>query len=251
MLRRGMIVGGMLAVTAAVPARAQGPGSPEEQQFRYQVQRFEVVLQAAARQGADAFARMKADFIPAGVELTSSDPQVKGLAPPQGGGLLFYVQVPEIRITINELLVQRMPRPRPSNADPLQPTANSGRTPPVSAQGLPTPDPMIVSPVMDDGRCATRVKPSRGYPDPNYEYAVAVCDALMDAMLENAGSLPVKENEWLTIAAVNGEPDPPGLLNSSTAYTTYLWIRGSDLLAFRQGKLSKEEARKLIEMSQR
>ena len=79
---------------------------------------------------------------------------------------------------------------------------------------------MTVSPVADDGRCATRVKPSRGYPNPDYEYAVAVCDALMDAMLENTGSLPIKENEWLTVAAVNGQPDPPGLVNSSTGYTT-------------------------------
>jgi hypothetical protein len=242
----------VLTLAIAAPAMAQRPTSPEEQQFRYQVQRFEVVLVAAVRQGGDAFAQKQADVIPPGVQLTSNDPQVKGLAPPQGGGLLFYVQVPEIRVMVNDLLIQRMPRSRPSNADPIQPTgAGSGRPATTQAQGLPSADPMTVSPVADDGRCERRVKPSRGYPNPDYEYAVAVCDALMDAMLENAGSLPIKENEWLTVAAVNGQPDPPGLVNSSTGYTTYLAIKGSDLQAYRQGKMSKEEARKLVEMNQR
>ena len=246
MIRRETFIGAVLALSIAVPLAAQRPAvSPEAQQLRYQMQTFEAVLQAAVRHGGDAFARLQADSIPPGVQLTSDDPQVRGLAPPHGGGLLFSVSVPSIRITITELLVRGFGQQAP---DPLQRVAGSARSE-ASAQGLAMADPMTASPVVNDGGCASRVKPSAGYPNPNYEYAVAVCDALMDAMLESSGSLPLREDEWLTVAAVNAEPG--SYLNSSTGYTTYLSIKGADLVAYRQGRLSKEEARKLIDLTQR
>ena len=176
--------------------------------MRNQLQKFEVVLQLAVGEGGDAFARQRKDAIPPGVQLTSEDPQVKGFAPPEGGGLFFYVSVPSIRIGINQLLVQvegLAPRQQRQRTDPLQPAAGRSvnQDGPVSAQGLLTPpDPMTASPVVDEGTCAGRTKPSKGYSNPDYEYAVAVCDALMDAMLDSPGPLPIKENEWLTVAAV-------------------------------------------------
>ena len=249
MIRRVLLAGSVLALAA--PALAQRPvDTPEERRLRNQLQTFEVVLMTAVRQGGDDFARSQGDTIPPGVQLTSEEPQVKGLAPPHGGNLAFIVVVPPIRALVaNQLWVLRAPRS-------LQPTAGRGSAGPgratTGAQGLiATPDPTAVSPVVEDGKCATRTKPSAGFPNPNYEYAVAVCDALMDAMLDNSGALPIKENEWLTVAAVNGDPDPPGLVNSSTSYTTYLEIKGADLLAFRLGKLTKDEARRLIDMQQR
>ena len=247
-------MGSVLALSLAAPAAAQrAPDGEAEQQLRYQLQTFEAVLQAAVRHGGDAFARQRAQFLPPGVQLTSYDPYVRGLAPPQGGGLLFYVAVPSIRIPISELLVQQPAGARPDLLQPASspPRRAEGRAEAAGAQGLAAADAMTTSPVIDDGRCATRVKPSKGYSNPDYEYAVAVCDALMDAMLDNSGPLPISADDWLTVAAVNGEPDPPSFLNSSTAYTTYLVIKGSDLLAYRQGRLSKDEARRRVEMTQR
>jgi hypothetical protein len=257
-IRQSLVAGSMLVLVAAVPAAAQRPAPPsDEQQLRNQLQKFEVVLQLAVRQGGDAFARQRKEAIPPGVQLTSEDPQVKGFAPPEGGGLFFYVSVPSIRIGINQLLLQvegLAPRQQRPRTDPLQPAAGRSvnQDGPVSAQGLLTPpDPMTASPVVDEGTCAGRTKPSKGYSNPDYEYAVAVCDALMDAMLDSPGPLPIKENEWLTVAAVSGDPAPPGLISTSSDYVTYLQIKGSDLLAYRQGKITKEEARKLVEMKQR
>lgn len=247
----------MLVLGVAAPAAAQRPALPsDEQQLRNQVQRFEVVLMTAVRQGGDAFARERKEAIPAGVQLTSEDPQVKGFAPPEGGGLFFYVSVPSIRIGINQLLMQveGLAARQQQRPDPLRPAAGRGVSQPggTSAQGLLVPpDPMTASPVVDEGTCAGRTKPSKGYSNPDYEYAVAVCDALMDAMLDSPGPLSIKEHEWLTVAAVSGDPAPPGLVNTSPDYTTYLQIKGSDLLVYRQGKISKEEARKLVEMKQR
>ena len=258
MIRQALVAGSLLVLVAAVPAAAQRPAAPssDDQQLRNQVQKFEVVLQVAVRQGGDAFARQRKDAIPPGVQLTSEDPQVKGFAPPEGGGLFFYVSVPSIRIGINQLLLQveSLAARQQQRTDRMQPAAGRGVNPggPVSAQGLlAPPDPMTASPVVDEGTCAGRTKPSKGYSNPDYEYAVAVCDALMDAMLDGPGPLPIKENEWLTVAAVSGDPAPPGLINTSSDYVTYLQIKGSDLLAYRQGKITKEDARRLVEMKQR
>jgi hypothetical protein len=245
----------VLVLVAAVPAAAQGPAaSSDDQQLRNQLQKFEVVLQLAVHQGGDAFVQQRKEAIPDGVQLTSEDAQVKGFAPPQGGGLFFYVSVPSIRITINQILLQNF-EARQQRSNRQQPAAaprDVRQDGPLSAQGLlAPPDPMTASPVVDEGTCAGRAKPSRGYSNPDYEYAVAVCDALMEAMLDNPGTLPIKDNEWLTVAAVSGDPAPSGFIKTSPDYTTYLYVKGSDLLAYRQGKITKGEARKLVEMKQR
>lgn len=253
MIRRETVIGSVLALALAAPAAAQRPSAEtDEQQFRYQLQTFEAVLQTAVRHGGDVFARQYAPIIPAGVQLTALDPQVRGFALPPGGSLLFYVAVPTIRPTVSQVLVQWPVSPRPSPMQPASGVARGEDRPSVAAtQGLAAPDPMTVSPVVDDGRCATRVKPPAAYPDPNYDYAVAVCDALMEAILEGTGPLRIKEGEWLTVAAANGDPDLTPLLNSPTGYTTYLSIKGIDLLAYRQGRMPKEEARKLVDLTQR
>jgi hypothetical protein len=94
-------------LTLAAPAAAQrAPAELDElQQMRYQLQTFEVVLQAAVRHGGDAFARqLQAQFL-AGIQLTANEPQARGFAPPHGGELLFYVSVPSIRPMVVEELV--------------------------------------------------------------------------------------------------------------------------------------------------
>jgi hypothetical protein len=252
--RRTIVIGFGLAILVTSRAMAQNaPAGPDEQQLRYQLQTFEVVLQAAVRHGGDAFARQQAQSIPPGVQLTANDPQVRGfVVSPEGGGFLFTVVVPSIRPTISQLLIEGEP---PRRQDPFRPAAGSGpgggRVGDAGVQGLAAPDPMTASPVIDDGKCASRVRPSGGIPTRDYEYAVSVCDALMEAILDNSGALPIKESEWLTVAAVNEEPDPPSFVNSSAGYTTYLMIKGSDLLAYRQGRVSRDDTRKAVTMKLR
>src|SRR4029077_7377746 len=118
------------------------------------------------------------------------------------------------------LLQQMQSLARQQRPDPLQNLSGRGANQnSVSPQNLVAPpDPMTASPVVDEGTCAGRTKPSRGYPNPDYEYAVAVCDALLDAMLDNPGTLPIKDNEWLTVAAVSGDANPSGLISTSPDY---------------------------------
>ena len=264
MTRRATIIGTILTLSLAASVSAQEVVTTEAQrnaeaQARQQTRIFEGVLQTAVRQGGEAFVRQQAPELPNQIQLTANDPQAHGFALP-GGGLLFSVAVPEIRVMITELLVQQL-RPRPQEA--VRPAGNQRRGDVSNASGIPgaqgiaPPDPMTVSPSsvdtpvlpLDDGRCAARTKNSTAAPF-DYWYAVSVCDALMDAMLDNSGPLPIKESEWLTVAIVP-ESTSPGVLNASSGFTTYLTIKGADLLQYRQGKLSKEEARKLIEMMRR
>jgi hypothetical protein len=245
-----------IALAIAVPALAQQPpAGQDEQVLRDQLQTFESVLQTAVRHGGDAFAREQASVIPPEVKLTSDDPQAFGFAPPESGGLFFLVVVPPLRVTVDYLLQRPYGRPAPpvapegSGPGPVQNVAGGANV--VSSMGPVTPDPMKQSPIVDEGRCATRVPLSAKGSNPNRAYAVAVCDALMEAILDNSGPLPVKEDEWLTIAAIDGTGPTPNVLNSSYIFTTYLAIKGSDLLAYRQGKISKADARKLVSLRQR
>lgn len=237
MLRRGVVVGCTVAVlTASVVAQQPPQVDAEEQQLHMQFQKFEAVLQTAVRQGGETFARDVANSIPPGVQLTSEEPQAKGLKQPSGG-LMFLVVVPGLRPALSFPLttqnVQLRSRPVAGNQ-----TGRGG----VGATGVAMPDPMTNAPIL--------TPPPTPPPNPDHVYTVAVCDALRDALLDNSSGLPLKEDEWLTIAAVGGDAPQPGVVNSAYVYTTYLMIKGADLVQFRQGKITKEQARALVQMKQ-
>jgi hypothetical protein len=83
--------------------------------------------------------------------------------------------------------------------------------------------------------------------DPNEEYTNAVKDALISAMLEYSGPMNLQADEWLTIAARDSEgPVIPGQLYD--AMTIILRVKGSDLAAYKTGQISKEEARKRVDV---
>ena len=87
--------------------------------------------------------------------------------------------------------------------------------------------------------------------DPNAAYTREVSTAIVDAMIENSGPLPIAENEWLTVAARdNIRPDRlvPG--DTSNISSIVFRIKGVDLAAFRAGRMALDEARKHVEIQQ-
>jgi hypothetical protein len=78
----------------------------------------------------------------------------------------------------------------------------------------------------------------------NATYTVAVQERLIDAMLDLR--MDLRPEEWLTIAAHDGDGPAPGEI--SEAITLILRVRGSDLLDFRGGRLTLQEARKRVEV---
>jgi len=108
---------------------------------------------------------------------------------------------------------------------------------PVTAQAEPVPaGPLVNAAVIED---------------PNGAYTHEVSAAIVEAMIENSGPLPIAEGEWLTVAARdNVRPDRlvPG--DTSNITSIVFRIRGADLMAFRAGRLTMEEARKRVEIKQ-
>ena len=223
------------AIALAAPLIAQdlqapAPPTAQDQQVKYRLQTFEGILRSAVKHGAEAFAQTVSSQLP-NVQLTSDDPEVLGFAPPTpDGGLMFLVVVPEVRELFFSTVIQM---PRPSNNRPVA----------VGPQSVATPDPMTASPLGTSGSTPPPF-------NPNLVYTKSVCEALIDAMLDNSGGLPLKDSEWLTIAAIDAIGPTPGAVNSPFGHTTYLSIKGSDLTQLRQGKISRDEARKLVVLKQ-
>jgi len=216
-----------MALAMAAPLAAQGTATQQEQQLKNKVQDFETMLVNAVRHGATAFAQKAANQIPPNVQLTSDDPLAIGLVPPTpDGGMTFVVVVPPIRQFVALWLYQQSPRG----------LRNVG-----SASGA-LPDPMDKSPVINTEAPAMF--------NPDLEYSKAVVEALVDTMLDNSAVLPLKESEWLTVAAFDAVGPTPGAVNSPYGHTTYLSIKGEYLFQLRQGKITRDEARKLIVLKQ-
>jgi len=82
--------------------------------------------------------------------------------------------------------------------------------------------------------------------DPNEAYRTEVLQALKDAMLSHSSSLGIGPNEWLTIAA-KGNDDRPRLAPADTGSgTRMIRLRGSDLIEFLAGRITRDEALKRI-----
>jgi hypothetical protein len=127
--------------------------------------------------------------------------------------------------------------PQPQlNAGAAQPIAGGSAPAPGTVRSADVPDVAVTSP--------TAVSPLR---DPNELYTEAVKTALIDAMLKHSFSLRIADNEWLTVAARDGEgPAVPGQLDDAS--TIIIRIKGSDLSAFITNKLSREEVLKRVQI---
>ena len=268
-----LIIGLLLAGALAAPAAAQAPragGQEEAAQARYKVFVVEGALERAVQNGAAVLSRQVRALSPDAMFLTGGA-QVRGFRL-EGYGVFFDVEVPALRPTVawtlramvddNGASVERLrtyirkevqdPRERADLELAL-------RNLEVQMPGRVLPDDSQVS--AQTVAAGQAVSPPRQVQlgpadrlllaDPNAAYTKAVKNALIDAMLENSGPLGIGADEWLTIAARDGEA--PSQLVPGDAYdlsTTVLRVKGSDLAAYRAGRLSLEEARKKVEVKE-
>ena len=87
--------------------------------------------------------------------------------------------------------------------------------------------------------------------DPNGAYTHEVSVSIIDAMIENSGPLPLGDDEFLTVAARdNVRPDRlvPG--DTSNITSIVFRIKGSDLAAYRAGRITLEQARSKVEVKE-
>jgi hypothetical protein len=108
-----------------------------------------------------------------------------------------------------------------------------------AAKALPGPQPA-------SGSAETRREADVRNPDE--AYTTEVQNALVDAMLDFGNALTLEPEEWLTVAARGSDARGLDAMGPSDIVTIQIRIKGSDLLALRSGKISRDEARKRIEI---
>ena len=246
---------------------------------RQKISLMESVLESAVANGADSLMRAVRAVMPPDALMLTGAPSARGFRL-DGYGVFFDVEVPAFRRTIAWTLRQMVddnglgaaaavnqlkayiatvqdPRQRAAleralrrlelQVGPVGPVqqdaaARPGATP-VSTQAIPSTQavPLPAAPQVDPALID----------DPNAAYTREVSVAIIDAMIENSGPLPVGETEWLTVAARdNVRPDRlvPG--DTSNISSIVFRIKGSDLAAFRSGRMTLDEARKHVEVTQ-
>lgn len=221
---------------------------------RQRISMMEGVLERAVSNGADSVVRqMKA--VMGDAWMLTGVPEVRGFRL-DGYGVFFDVEVPALRppVTwplrymlnnsrenqqvVNELramMLESEPRQRERLAQVVRqleqaPSAlrNSGR---IGAATVP----------------GGQIDPA-ALDNPEEHYTREVKAALVDAMIEHSSSIAIGADEWLTVAARDNVPrDPLIPTDAADSKSIIFRIKGTDLAAFRAGRLTLEEARKRVE----
>lgn len=209
-------------VQTPLPAVAPAPvtASPEpldEATFRRrrrEIKNMEGVLSSAVRSAALEMAS-EMETPETGKFLMSGSRGARGFIL-DGHGVFFYVEIPGVQPTFIsqaaiEALRQRLARPRPAR-------------PEVASSGTATSDP----------------------PNADAEYVSRVKDSLMRAMIQYSKPLELRPEEWLTVAAGDGdEPMMPAVLSEQAVML--LRVRGRDIAEYMAGRLSLGDVLKRVE----
>ena len=238
MVSRHVLLGMMLAV--ATPAMAQQTGPETDPVVKEQVNRFEEMLRLAIKEAGTQLARQAEAMQPATqtkVQISfSTAPVVSGVVIPNVGPV-FDVQIPAI--LSSNLAILKMWSEFPKTYQGGQQITQGGQqvsttSDRVAATRMPNPDPM-----------GPAVAPF----DPVRVYTTTARDKLIEALLDWSNMLPLKPGEQVTIVAkdmLDVQPAQPTDLSSRAFRQLILSIKSEDLLAFRQGKITRDEAKQKI-----
>ena len=155
---------------------------------------------------------------------------------------------PGTRIAIEKAVRQleaKTPGSRNPGVSPSVVMPNSAN-PPVgaaSATGISSPSAPRPTPPPADSVWAT---------DPNRAYTEAVTRALVDAMIDYSTPMSIAPDQWLTVAARDDEgrdslaPQDP----LEEVVTMIYRVKGSDLMAYRAGRIDRDEVRRRVQVTQ-
>jgi hypothetical protein len=249
----------------------------ERVEARHRVFMMEGVLERAVQVGVDNLRRRVRSVMPDDALLQGGVAQVRGF-PLEGYGVFFDVEVPALRRSLawsmrtmhdtGMALARDLAQIRSmiqSIVDP-QAQAELDRTlRRIQRQVGPTPS-LQADLGASSAAVTVREAPSAERPaeapygaavidqvllnDPNEAYTQEVRAAVVDAMVENGGQLALGDDEWLTVAARDSAPAGPFVSGDPDAVTLVLRVRGSDLSAFRAGRLALEEVRERVEVDE-
>jgi hypothetical protein len=260
----------VIGSTGTAAAQAPPGAGAEQVRARERIFMMEGVLERAVQLGVDNLRRRMRAVMPDDALLQGGTPQVRGFHL-DGYGVFFDVEVPAVRRslawslrTMNETgmtlardlaqmrafmqaiadermrvefdrMLQRIQR-QMAPAAPSAERAAVQSQPGVVAQSLPpspaaAADPLLLS-------------------DPGEAYTQEVKAALVDAMIENSGALTLGADEWLTVAARDNTPGNALVPGDQDVVTLILRLKGSDLHAFRAGRLTPDQVKARVVASE-
>jgi hypothetical protein len=270
-----LLVGGVMFGTIA-PVLAQSPPRPDVPQAavlrdRYQIGLMESILQRAAEHGAKV-TRDRARMVVSGDMLLSEEVRVRGIR--LGGyGVFFYIDMPDLEETLpwvfrtldqNDLgldsalrdvrafiesngstnvrqALQRIEMQLgPVTATSVPPSG--GQATRTGAQSLAG----SASSTANDRTPAGAVDPILS--DPQGVYRTEVAEAVIEAILDHSSGLRLEPTDWFTVAA-RGKEGASRLSPADTeSPTIQISVRGEDLIALLARQISREEARKRVQI---
>ena len=256
-----------LALATLMPLRAQdrpgskAPASTQQIEARRAIFGFENVLENAVVSAAQMLIQ-HSSMTPAPASntrfevLLTGEPRARGFRL-DGYGAMFDVEFPSIRRSV-AFTMSTLERPDPEllaayrelrrrAPDPQSQQALDGaiKTLEDQIQALNARPKNVVS---------NATAPAAATPgpvavdDPRVFYASELTNALIAAVLDQGATTGIGPDEWLTVAARESldfrfMPDDP-------ATTLNIRVKGSDLAALREKRLTREDARKRIEVKQ-
>lgn len=271
---------------SAQPARPDASKQDEQVQIRYNIFVMEGVLERAVAHGADQLRRQVRRVMP-DMLLLGGEAQARGFRL-DGYGVFFDVSVPGVRQSVawslrtmiqdtgmagaalqqlkaavermtpdareKATLMQAIKRLEMQVGAPLQ----GGAAPAVAAPAMvaaergeerSTVSAMNATPAQAESTVTS--EDAALVEDPNAAYEREVISALKDAMLDHSGPMRLGPDEWLTVAAHDNEHRTrlaPG--DRYDLLTIVLRIKGSDLAAYRANRMTREEARNKVLVSE-
>jgi hypothetical protein len=275
-VKTGLMTGVLALASAGLVCGQEAPGSDagraQQIRARFQILAMEGVLEKAVQLGAQ---RVRAE-----IQAAAPDAPdmlfITGLARArgfwlEGYGVFFDVDVPAMRRSLtwtlrvleqgdrglgNELAALKRltatvdnPAARRDLQQAIQRIeAQVGPARIANAPGAPA---LTVSEAASS--TAVAAPPAERAPilaDPDAVYTTEVKDALVEAMIEFSSSLPLTPTEWLTVAARDQDVSRLQPADPYDVSTILVRIKGADLAAFRAGQITREEARRRVELKE-
>jgi hypothetical protein len=268
---RGLTAAGLVSVLVVAvtgplgaqvrPAQPPPPASLEQIQARHDIASLEGVLENAVGYGAQMLSQyVQSSATPESILLTGQA-RARGFRL-DGYGVVFDVEFPSIRRSV-AWTMKTLERPDPDLLSAMKELRKN--TQDVADQRSQQELDRAIRSLEDQIKAynartknvsrASNTMAAVGsagaavaVDDPRVFYAAEMANALINAVLDHGTAAGVGANEWLTVAARESldfrfMPDDP-------ATTLILRVKGSDLAALGEKRLSREEARQRIEVKQ-
>jgi len=254
-----------IAVVLAGTAVAAQQADDSQVRARQRIAMMEGTLESAVKIGAENLLRQVRSAVP-DPPMLAGYPEVHGFRL-DGYGVFFDVGVPMLRLPVTwplrtlitsdnrdlesvaaelkQLIAQMDARYQPQFAQAvrrleLRAQAQGGMT--LRSPGATVNASQVAAPPPANVDARVLDNPAEGY-------TREVKSALIDAMIENSGPLTLGPEEWLTVAARDNVPRDPLSPGDMADFSTIIFrVKGSDLAAFRAGRMTLEEARQKVEV---